>query len=265
MKSKPLVSETRIEKRQELASGEVILTLSQKDIALAARPGQFVNLSCDQLLRRPLGIMGADRQVGLFQVGIRVQGKGTAYLASRKEGDILSVLGPLGNGFHLANYQKVITVGGGTGVFPLLFVHQTCAELGIDSVAICGYRSRQQSFLTEDYSQLGCQVLFASDAGDMDISGHAGQALEIFLHKENLPADTAVLTCGPRPMMQAITRLAQNYNLPCQVSLEERMACGIGVCLVCTCEIKKDAAGDLISRERCCVEGPVFPAEVVVW
>lgn len=252
-----------------------ILTLAAPEIALQAQPGQFVNLSCDRFLRRPLGIMSVDRTPGreTISVGIRIQGEGTAWLAGRKPGAVLSVLGPLGHGFSLTGYNRIITVGGGTGVFPLHFVQQACRERGIDSLAVCGYRSRPDSFLTDEFTGLGCRTLFASDAGDMDMSGNAAQALDQLITDLPPVPLTAILTCGPKPMMQAVSAIAARQGLDCQVSLEERMACGIGVCLVCVCRIQtcptgreapeQTGIGEI--RQRCCVEGPVFDARSVIW
>lgn len=259
------------------AAGEqtVILTLAAPEIAATAQPGQFVNLSCDKFLRRPIGIMSADRQRGTIDVGIRIQGSGTAWLASRNPGDSISVLGPLGHGFALNGYQRVITVGGGTGVFPLHFVQQVCREQGLDSLAVCGYRSRRDSFLTDEFDGLGCRTVFASDAGDMDLPGNAAQALEHLLKDIPPIPGTVVLTCGPRPMMQAVADVAACFDHDCQVSLEERMACGMGVCLVCVCRIKADQVhrnsqsdgnkGIEEIRLRCCVDGPVFDARSIIW
>jgi dihydroorotate dehydrogenase electron transfer subunit len=250
-----------------LGGQAVVLTLAAPDIAARARPGQFVNLSCDHFLRRPIGIMSRDADAGTIQVGIRVQGDGTAWLAARQPGDVLSVLGPLGNGFELAGLSRVITVGGGTGVFPLYLVQQACQEQLIEGIAVCGYRSRSESILAEDYAGLACRSLFASDCGDMDVAGHAGVALEQLLAQLAPGAGTAILTCGPAIMMKTVAALAKRYQIPCQVSLEERMACGIGVCLVCACAIKEGQGGsaDEFTYKRCCADGPVFPAEVVVW
>lgn len=263
--SKPMLKNVKVISRENAGPDQVVLAFEEPGIAGAASPGQFINISCDQFLRRPIGIMDTDESSGIVKVGIRVQGRGTRWLAERQQGDMLSILGPLGNGFKIRGCRKIITVGGGTGVFPLYFVHQECRRNDIESVAICGYRSRNESVLTDEFSSLGCQVLFASDTGDMDISGHAGNALEHYLAGEIQPEDTCILTCGPRPMMHEVWRLAQKYNLSCQVSLEERMACGIGACLVCTCEISRSENHGTISHERCCVEGPVFSAEEVVW
>ena len=254
---------SEIQKIERINQQTFVLTLFAPQIAAAAQPGQFVQASCQKLLRRPIGIMSADRIKGLIQLGFRVQGEGTLWLSGRKAGDHLSLLGPLGHGFMLDGYERIITVGGGTGVFPLYFVQQICRERGIEALAVCGYRSREESVLREAYSQLGCRTLFAADAGDLDIPGHAGLALEELL-KQLPPIDgTAVLTCGPRPMMQAVADIARQHGYACQVSLEERMACGIGVCLVCACKVKQEAGET--GYARCCVDGPVFSAEEVVW
>lgn len=252
-------------RNERLNEQTCVLTLEAPHIAAGARPGQFVNLSCNHFLRRPLGIMDADPHDGKIKVGIRIMGDGTAWLAEQQAGEQLSILGPLGHGFEFDGIERIITVGGGTGVFPLYFVQKWCQNHGIDSLAVCGYRSREESFLTDEYAALSCQTLFASDSGGMDFSGHAGEALENMLNDLKLTSSTAVLTCGPKIMMQTVAQIAARCNLPCQVSLEERMACGIGVCLVCACKIKAEADGQTFTQQRCCVEGPVFPAEVVEW
>ncbi|HBP37968.1 MAG TPA: dihydroorotate dehydrogenase electron transfer subunit [Clostridiales bacterium] len=256
--------QVRVIRNQQLNEQSVLLTLEAPAIAQSAQPGQFVNLACNKFLRRPIGIMQTDRNTGLIKIGIRIQGEGTRWLANAQPGDSLSALGPLGHGFELANCRRIITVGGGTGVFPLFFVQQRCHELDLESIAVCGFRSRTDSVLTGDYAGLGCRTLFASDCGDLDVPGHAAQALLQLLSDLPEKEGTAILTCGPKVMMQAVARIAAEYKIPCQVSLEERMACGIGVCLVCACAVKNGGEQGT-SYQRCCVEGPVFPAEVIQW
>ncbi len=240
------------------------LTLKAPRIAAAAEPGQFVNLEAGHFLRRPIGVMAVDRQQGLVQLGIRVQGRGTEWLSRLRPGTVLSVMGPLGKGFQLEGYRRVITVGGGTGVFPLYYVQQMCREQGIDGIAVCGYRSKADSVLTDHYRAAGCQVLFASDEGDLDVEGHAAAALEQLLQSLEMDRqeDTLIAACGPNIMMQAVAKIADVYQYDCQVSLEERMACGVGVCLVCVCKTKTKTGE---ANSRCCVDGPVFPAKEVVW
>jgi dihydroorotate dehydrogenase electron transfer subunit len=265
---------------KQLNPQSVVLTLEAPLIAILAKPGQFVNMSCNRFLRRPIGIMDADPVSGQIKVGIRAQGDGTRWLAQQPVGSTVSLLGPLGNGFNLKGFDRIITVGGGTGVFPLHFAQRYCREQNIEGLAVCGYRSTAESILTEEYADLACQTLFASDSGDMDFDGNAGKALEYLLSamRLDLPPtgetseglnppgkQTVILACGPQVMMQAVADIAARFALPCQVSLEERMACGIGVCLVCACAIKTAGGGEAFTHQRCCIEGPVFSAEVVQW
>lgn len=250
---------------QQLNPQTAILTIGAPQIAAIAIPGQFVNISCNQFLRRPIGIMDADSEAGWIKCGIQIVGEGTRWLAGLKSGDQVSLLGPLGHGFDFEGISRVITVGGGTGVFPLHFVQRYCQAKGIEGIAVCGYRSRADSIITHEYSETGCQTLLASDCGDLAFHGHAGQALEHLLQNLEPVTNTAIMTCGPKIMMQNVASIAVNHKLPCQVSLEARMACGIGVCLVCACAIKAVAAEQPYHYQRCCSEGPVFPAEVVEW
>ncbi|MDD2373782.1 MAG: dihydroorotate dehydrogenase electron transfer subunit [Clostridiales bacterium] len=257
----------QIVKRQQPNASFVILTFASPEIASLAMPGQFVNISADKFLRRPIGIMSVDREQGLFSVGIRIQGEGTLNLSVLQPGHYVSLLGPLGHGFKLDNYDRVITVGGGTGVFPLFFVQQYCQEHGIEGIAVCGYRSAAESILTEEFTKTACAVSFASDAGDMTIAGHAGHALAAviadLIEKKADLSRTLIAACGPKIMMRTAAEQAAAAGISCQVSLEERMACGVGVCLVCVCKTK--GSDGEIENSRCCADGPVFDAEAVVW
>jgi len=250
--------------REDLDSDHVILTFQSVAIAAAAQPGQFVNLSCSRFLRRPFGIMSVDRTEGRFQVGIRRQGSGSNELADLTVGSQVSVLGPLGSGFDLSKDRQVITVGGGTGVFPLLFVHQVCKESGIAHHAVCGYRSSEDAILKDHFQLMAESCIFASDSGGLDLTGNATDALEqvLSIMDEDEKAETVVMACGPTPMLKGVAAVCAREHVDCEVSLEERMACGIGVCLCCAVDTVRDGEHH---RDRCCVEGPVFQAEVVSW
>ncbi|MBP1757748.1 MAG: dihydroorotate dehydrogenase electron transfer subunit [Firmicutes bacterium] len=249
---------------EKLTDSFFILTLQGETISQTARPGQFVNLSCREFLRRPFGIMTVDPVAGTFKIGIQIKGHGTQQLSQLRPGDTVSVLGPLGHGFDLGDYRRVMTVGGGTGVFPLYFVQEQCRAQGLESIAVCGYRSIQDAILVDEFRAIASGSVMASDTGGLDIHGHAGQALDAALAKLPYDGQTLILTCGPKIMMQTVAGRAQELKIPCQVSLEERMGCGMGICLVCVCKIKAKESG-VISHQRCCVEGPVFAAEDVVW
>lgn len=248
--------------RRPINDSTVILTLADSRIAETAQPGQFVNILAGRTLRRPIGVMATDPAEGTFRVGVRIVGGGSADIAAAQPGAKLDLIGPLGHGFRLSGYDRVITVGGGSGVFPLFFVQQRCRDTGVDAIAVCGYRSRRESMLGDELRSLGCRTLLAADEGDLDFPGNAAEALHALLQDVKPVGRTAVLTCGPNPMMRAVSAVASAWSLPCQVSLEGHMACGIGVCLSCACRIR---AGDQEHYQRCCVEGPVFDAETVVW
>lgn len=250
--------------RQQLDRNHVVLTFDGPEIAAAAAPGQFVSLSSSHFLRRPFGIMSVDRAAGRFQVGIRRQGAGSRELADLAPGDRVSALGPLGHGFSLNLNRQLITVGGGTGVFPLLFVHQVCRERDIPHLAVCGYRSDEDAILREEFEEMADSCLFASDSGGLDMTGNAAEALEqvLSIMDEAERSGSAILACGPEPMLKGVAEVCSRHHVACEVSLEARMACGIGVCLCCA--VGTERTGES-RHERCCVEGPVFPAEVVRW
>lgn len=248
----------KIVKKQYWSKDQFIFDLESKEIAAECKPGQFVDVLCDSLLRRPISICGVDRIRGVFRIAIRIKGSGTLFLEKKQTGEFLSILGPLGNGFDLSRTESCVAVGGGIGIYPLLFLLQEAKERGIKTTSVCGFRSKADSFCLDEISALSDKAVFASDCGDMDVCGNAIDALE------NVDLQNATLfTCGPVPMMQSASQAAMANGIECQVSLEERMGCGTGVCLVCACKIK--AAGNDFEYKRCCKDGPVFNAKEVVW
>lgn len=255
---------------RQLAPGQCLITFQAPEIARTARPGQFVALSCSQFLRRPLGIAAVDRSAGTVSVGGRAKGKGMDEILALEPGQVVSILGPLGTGYDLSGLDRCIVAGGGTGVYPMLFLLKELTDAGVKTGAAFGFRSAAQSILVDDFKALADHCTVASEAGDLDVEGDIMVALEdVFekLVKEGGPAGPgmAILTCGPIPMMKKIADLAARRGLSCQVSMEERMACGVGLCLVCACQTKARDGGDGPHFVRCCKEGPVFPAEEVVW
>lgn len=248
----------KIIRKHYLTKDQFLFDLKSSDITAACGPGQFVDILCDGLLRRPISICGVDRENGIFQVAIRVKGAGTAFLEKKNVGESLSVLGPLGKGFDLANTRSCVVVGGGIGIFPLLFVLSEAKKRGIPTTAVCGFRSKEESFCIDEVRMLSDQVVFASDCGDLDVCGNAVDALE------NVSLDDSeIFTCGPVPMMREAARVAEKKGIRCQASLEERMGCGTGICLVCACRVHTPS-GDF-EYKRCCKDGPVFDAKEVAW
>lgn len=219
--------------------------------------GQFLALSLgvpDMPLRRPFGI--CDYDSGSVTVCYQVVGKGTCYMAKMQIGTQLKAVLPLGNGFDLTNAKRVALVGGGVGIFPLLSV--MTAHPNKEYFSCLGFRSKDFICLEEEFSKKS-KLSVCTDDGSNGQRCNAVDLLFDLLEKENI--DT-VLSCGPTPMLRALkNRLeARGKSINCQLSLEERMGCGIGACLVCTCKINRAGGTE---RLRICKDGPVFDASEV--
>ena len=227
------------------------------DIAASARPGQFVNVSCSNFLRRPFGIASVNRDDGTFFVGIKIIGEGTEELSALEEGEGTWILGPLGNGFRLEGKEKYILAGGGTGVFPVNFLYEELKSEGKEVYVVQGFRDRSQIIMNND------DYILTTDAGDAGIKGNCCDGLDTLTPKQLEGA--SVLCVGPMPMMKAVSSWARGKGIDCQVSLEQRMACGIGICLVCVCKIRSEEEDVPFEHKRCCKDGPVFDSGEVIW
>ena len=221
-------------------------------------PGQFVHIRCGEglLLRRPISVCSCmeDEPDDLLSIVFEVRGEGTRWLAGRELGDSLDVLGLAGNGFDLKPEGRYLLVGGGIGIPPMLGCSQ---YTGGRATAILGGRSRDKIILEDFFREDCAKVLCATDDGSL---GHHG--FVDALVRQELEQDKnydGVLACGPKPMLRNVANVAQEFGLPCQVSMEERMGCGVGACLVCACDM---ADG---SRKHVCKDGPVFDSKEVDW
>lgn len=246
-----------------VGKGNALLTFSGKEIAARAEPGQFANISCRYFLKRPFGIYSVDTVNNTFTIGVRETGKGTKDILASRIGDTFLVLGPLGHGFDFDGISKIIAVGGGTGVFPLMFALEKAKARGIPTIAVNGFRGKEDAFLLDDCESLAGKACFTSDAGDFGIHGNVLSALDTLSSEDTSGA--AVFAVGPEIMMRKVSEWAAERGLSCQVSLERRMACGIGICLVCVCKVKAEEKGIPFHHIRCCKEGPVMNASEVIW
>ena len=234
-----------------LAVGDMVRTSG-------VRPGQFIHIKCGDanLLRRPISICEwtGSKDGDTLTIVFEVRGEGTAWLARREEGDTLDVLGLLGNGFQMDREGRYLLVGGGIGVPPM----RGCAQYtGGRSTAILGFRSKEKAALLKLFEGDCAKTLAATDDGSL---GHHGFVDELV--RQELAQDRAydgVLACGPKPMLRSVAKAAAGFGVPCQVSMEERMGCGVGACLVCACDMADGA------RKHVCKDGPVFYAEEVDW
>ncbi|MBO8136560.1 MAG: dihydroorotate dehydrogenase electron transfer subunit [Desulfotomaculum sp.] len=247
---------------KNIAGDYYLMEFKSHELAEAAGPGQFVHVKCgstnDPLLRRPISIHKADKDKGIIALLYRVAGKGTRLLSLMEPGDLLDVMGPLGNGFQLPKpSEKVAVVAGGIGVAPLFFLVQLLVNAGNDVQMYIGARTSQDLLAVKDIKKLGVDVKLATDDGS---AGYHGLVTDLL--PEKLQKVDRIYTCGPFPMMKSVAYLANKYNVPAQVSLEEKMGCGVGACLACSCKIKIN--GESVYK-RVCTEGPVFNAGEVDW
>ena len=257
----PDVYMCEIIKNEKLSGTVFSVTVSSGGLASSARPGQFLHIKCGEarLLRRPIGICGISGDAVRFV--FEVKGEGTRWLSCRKPGDMLDILGPLGNGFAFPEDPEgpegnMIVVGGGLGAPPLLFA----AESAKNSVtAVLGFRDEGSIILLREFEQACGAVYLTTDDGSAGICGTVAVPLEALLQQGGYDA---VLACGRHAMQQAVAKLCGRYGVACQVSLEERMGCGVGACLVCACATR---AGGKVQMSRVCKDGPVFDAADVVW
>ena len=241
----------------KIATDIYSMWLRTEAIAGEAVPGQFVSLySRDEsrMLPRPISICQIDRERGSIRLVYRIAGKGTREFSACEPGDSLEILGPLGNGFPLKkDYQKVFLIGGGIGIPPMV---ELARKLPGEKLLVAGYRNREL-FLKEELEQNG-KLYIATEDGS---AGTKGTVLDAI--RENALEAEAVFACGPTPMLRALKTYAAERGMDCYLSLEERMACGVGACLACVCHSMDVDAHTHVKNKRICKDGPVFAAEEI--
>lgn len=244
-----------VHSQEQLADGIYSMWINT-EAAKDAKPGQFISMYTidgSKLLPRPISICEIDKENGRLRVVYRVTGPktGTEEFSKLKAGDIISVIGPLGNGFpyEKAEGKKVFLMGGGIGVPPILELakQMDCEKKQI----VVGYRDAQ-TFLKEEFEQNG-ELYISTEDGSVGTKGNVMDAI-----RENALEADMIYACGPTPMLRAIKQYAEENGIECYISLEERMACGIGACLACVCKSKEKDAHSNVNNKRICKDGPVF-------
>lgn len=231
------------------------MTLNVGEMAKEAVPGQFVSVYVNdgsKLLPRPISICGIDREKGTIRLVYRIAGKGTELLSTYEAGVELNVLGPLGNGFTMKN-EEAILIGGGIGIPPML---ELAKQLKCEKTIVLGYRD-QDTFLKEEFEPYG-NVYVSTEDGSVGTKGNVIDAV-----KEQAVLGAVVYACGPTPMLKGVKAYAEEMGIEAQISLEERMACGIGACLACVCKSKEVDGHTHVHNKRVCKDGPVFDAKEV--
>ncbi len=229
------------------------LWLDAPEIASQAKPGQFISVYSNdsgRVLPRPISICEIDREKGALRIVYRIAGKGTAEFSGMKAGETLDILGPLGNGFPMdvIKGKRVFMMGGGIGIPPMV---QTAKEAEAEVTVIAGYRN-SEIFLKEELEANGTLVV-ATEDGSVGTKGNVMDAIR----ENHLEADV-IFACGPTPMLRAIKTYAEEKGILCYISMEEKMACGVGACLACVCQSKDVDHHSHVHNKRICKDGPVF-------
>ena len=247
--------------QKQIGTGIYDLTIQTKEIAAAAKAGQFVSVysnDASKLLPRPISLCGIDRKAGTLRLVYRVTGEhtGTEEFSRLQAGDTMKIMGPLGNGFTVEKGRKTFLIGGGIGVPPMLQLAKEMKDAGENFQIVMGYRDAG-TFLLDEFKEQG-ESFVATEDGSVGTKGNVLDAIR----ENHLDADV-IYACGPTPMLRALKAYAEEQNMTCYVSMEERMACGIGACLACVCQSKEKDAHSNVKNKRICKEGPVFRAEEV--
>lgn len=232
-------------------------TIDCPDLAAESWCGRFVNILCgEKTLRRPISISEIDKQNGTITVVFEIRGEGTEWLSKCSVGDEINILGPLGNGFFPDNTKRGIFIGGGIGCPPML---GACQDYGKNAEAILGFRSGVNAILVGKFMDCCKDVQVTTNDGTLGTKGFVTDVL-----KEKLAEDKncIVYACGPTPMLKGVADMCNENGIECYVSLEQRMACGIGACLCCA-QKTKDSEGE--HMRHVCKNGPVFNSKEVVF
>ena len=237
-------------KNEEIADGIFDWIVENPNLSKLAQPGQFAHVKVPgKTLRRPISI--CDATDSTLRLVFQVKGEGTEIMSKIKTGEEVEILAPLGNGFKIEKGKKYCFIGGGIGVPPMLYA----AKQAENPLVITGFRDKSLVILQEDFKKIGAEVVLTTDDGSAGVHGFVTDVL-----KERLSDIDEVCACGPIPMLKAISEICKG-KVPCQISLEERMGCGIGACLVCACKTKLNGEE---GYTHVCKNGPVYNAEEVV-
>ncbi len=257
--TKAKVTDTR-----KLAEGIFGLTLSTK-AAIEAKSGQFIMVNTKSeahLLGRPISICDIDKENESLSIVWRNVGYGTKELSTLKEGEEVDIIGPLGNGFptdeELIKGKSITLLGGGIGAPPLYALAKELSSKGVKPVVILGYRSESAGLFLKDEFERTADVIIATDDGSAGVKGTVIDAL-----KEHDVKSDIIMACGPMPMLKGIKNYAQEKGIDAYISLEERMACGVGACLGCVVKTTHKDHHSQVNNARICTEGPVFEAKEV--
>ena len=244
-----------------------LLSVAAREIAERAQPGQFVQVAVEAphtLLRRPFSIAHVSRQgasAGTVDVVFDAHGPGTEWMTTVEAHDVLDLVGPLGTPFPLPQRKvNCLLVGGGYGVAPLYYLAESLLRRGLRVDVINGAATAERILGTIEAKRLSASVTFTTEDGSY---GTKGRVTDVFEQVARTSRSGLVYACGPNPMLRAVSELCDDLGLPVQVAVEERMACGIGVCFTCVVPIV--GRDGLVRNKRACLDGPVFNGRRIGW
>lgn len=251
-------------KKERLLDGLYKFSVQAKEIVEFAQPGNFIeiriNENLDPFLRRPISIYQLDKEKGVLEFIFQVKGKGTELLAKKEEGEVIDIIGPLGNGsFQFENHNNLAVIGGGIGNFPLYELSKQAKNAGKSVHTYLGFRNKSFVTLEKEFEEVSETLTITTDDGSYQQAGFAINYLENDLDEKNIEC---IYACGPLPMLRAVKKLAETKHIPCQISLEEKMGCGMGVCLGCAVKTATSTE-DNPQYLHVCKAGPVFDSKMV--
>lgn len=257
--AKPKKEQAKVISQEKIAT-DIFSMMIETSMAIDAKPGQFFSVytkDASKLLPRPISICEIDHERGFLRIVYRVIGEGTAEFANYVAEDSISILGPLGNGFPLEEAGKrVFLIGGGIGIPPILELAKQLDSQKHDKQIIVGYRD--ELFLEKELEKYG-HIYIATEDGSIGARGNVMDAI-----RENRLTADMIYACGPTPMLRAIKQYAAEHKIPAWISMEEKMACGVGACLGCVCKTTDKDEHAQVNSRRVCKDGPVFLAEEVI-
>ena len=239
-------------------------SVEAKEIVKISKPGQFIEIrvtdQVEPFLRRPISIYNMDKENGILEFKFQVKGKGTEILSKKQVGDLVDIIGPLGYGtFDYSKYQNLAIIGGGIGIFPLYELAKEAKNNNKNVNTYLGFRNKEFVVLEKEFNEVSDRLVLTTDDGSYAKQGFAINDLAEDIEMGKVDA---IYACGPLPMLKAVQKLAIEKDIPCQISLEEKMACGLGVCLGCAVKTAKSPA-EAPEYWHVCKAGPVFNAKDV--
>ena len=263
----PIQTYAKLIKKEEIIKDVFKFSVKAEEMVKTAKPGNFIEIrvsnQSEPFLRRPISIFNMNREEGILEFIFQIKGNGTKILSKKQVGDEIDILGPLGNGtFKFEKYNTVAIIGGGIGIFPLYELAKEAKEQGKRVNTYLGFRNKDLVMLEKEFEEVSDKLVITTDDGSYAEKGFAIDFLKKDFEDSSDIENSCIYACGPLPMLKAVQKYALENNINCQISLEEKMGCGLGVCLGCAVK-KASSPKDNPEYFHVCKGGPVFNAKDV--